>query len=1022
MSRKKKFANEARAIRQNNLILIPLITKIKLGGKGGKGIRRTENGEGDVEDNDEGCGDDDDDDDDEEEDEDEEEEEYDDSDKDDEASSTNVRNNIDTETEENEVGEENENMENGGKREIIKNIENTKCIELKNKNAEKMSCFKMAGYLKCSKLKNNIINDDDDCTVKEKYNKMDSDFNNDTRNNIDDYNMDQGDNNSSNGNLNENQSNPDPGNNHSNGNTGNGDDTDGENKEEKYSKDNSCKHNEEDDGDEDEEEEEDEENKAKSDGKEKYDENDESSCQIKNLKIDTNKENIICRPMDVDVETICIDDDDDDDNEKEKTCEKQVNTKIKNKNSTKPNSSSSTAPFFFPSVKLTEKNVVEQQIRTNSIIPAQIPLFGINDMMKITNTIFKLPDKNIECKTAFKVAASSYAKCTNSRLLDFNKNYLIQNSIDQLCYYINETILPVPGFEDSEDYLIQRAMEEIVAERLKENDNISKTEAGSAASSSSSNSGSISNSVAVDNTTKNINNDNTSVIPVDTETMSPEAKKYHDAKNKILVKQYKNNIYNKYVYVYNVNGKKKNMTNENMINKSDIVKDLNETTADLVDFISTLTGGNNFGQYTTLSENFKLSDISLLDHSPVEKNKNYLFNGDEILMSFKHVNATADYNNNRPSVFHSLFVPKNHLNVHPIFNSMYNVCKEIIKNNMNKNDIVSAYYVEMLFIKHLKTFFKDEEFEKYTKTGSSGNIETDKVLKNIELLLPNKIFESYGKCSFTNLSNMLRMWTSYDIVETVIMKISSIINICLSKTSTHVQPDPKLNSKKEIAESIARGSQAFVKDMHVCGNIIIEPIKHLIQHMWKESQLFTFLLFGISVINNDTNINFSHLSKSVYWIASHNIIEVGKFNNMYKLNIAISLPVMYYFNLFEKCRNDATHFFSTNSNLAETQATVVLSPSTNFYNHQPVQKHISQLYLSVNDCDVVMIATKETVGGNETYTMAGGSNSYDNSNLNKSSDEEFEFKDDERSCYDSSNSSHSSKNRVRKRVIVSKKK
>lgn len=156
---------------------------------------------------------------------------------------------------------------------------------------------------------------------------------------------------------------------------------------------------------------------------------------------------------------------------------------------------------------------------------------------------------------------------------------------------------------------------------------------------------------------------------------------------------------------------------------------------------------------------------------------------------------------------------------------------------------------------------------------------------------------------------MLRMWTSYGIVETIIMKLLSIINVSLSKISTHAHPDPKLHSKGEVAESITRGARAFTNDMHVYGNIIIEPVKHLIEHMWKESQLFTFLLFGISVINTDDNINFSHLSKSVYWIASHNIVEVGKFNNMYKMSIAISLPVIYYFNLFEKCKNDSTHFF-----------------------------------------------------------------------------------------------------------------
>lgn len=379
---------------------------------------------------------------------------------------------------------------------------------------------------------------------------------------------------------------------------------------------------------------------------------------------------------------------------------------------------------------------------------------------------------------------------------------------------------------------------------------------------------------------------------------------YDDAKNKILVKKCKNNIYNKYVYVYNVNGKQENMKHENLINKSDLVKDLNETTVDLVNFLSTLTGENNFGQYTTLSENFKLSDISLLDYKPAEENKNYLFSGDEILMSFKNVNSTVDY-----SVFHSLFVSTNHLNVHTIFNSMYNVCKEIVKTNMNKNDIISAYYVEMLFMKHFKTFFKDEEFEQYAKTGSSGNIQTDELFKSVEVLVPNKIVDSYGKCSFINLSNMLRMWTSYGIVETIIMKLSSVINVCLSRIAAHGVLDPKLHSKEEVGEARTRNVQAFAHDMNVYGNRIIEPVKHLIEHMWKESQLFTFLLFGISVVNTSVTINFSHLSKSVYWIASHNIVEIGKFNNMYKLNIAISLPVIYYFNLFQKCRDDSTHFF-----------------------------------------------------------------------------------------------------------------
>lgn len=74
------------------------------------------------------------------------------------------------------------------------------------------------------------------------------------------------------------------------------------------------------------------------------------------------------------------------------------------------------------------------------------------------------------------------------------------------------------------------------------------------------------------------------------------------------------------------------MKHENLINKSDLVKDLNETTIDLVNFMSTLTGENNFGQYTTLSESFRLSDITLLEYKSTKENRNYLFSGDEILM------------------------------------------------------------------------------------------------------------------------------------------------------------------------------------------------------------------------------------------------------------------------------------------------------------------------------------------------------------------------------------------------------
>lgn len=62
--------------------------------------------------------------------------------------------------------------------------------------------------------------------------------------------------------------------------------------------------------------------------------------------------------------------------------------------------------------------------------------------------------------------------------------------------------------------------------------------------------------------TKSYTNNTSTPVEETTTTIT-----YDDAKNKILVKKCKNNIYNKYVYVFNVNGKQKNMKHENLINK-----------------------------------------------------------------------------------------------------------------------------------------------------------------------------------------------------------------------------------------------------------------------------------------------------------------------------------------------------------------------------------------------------------------------------------------------------------------------
>lgn len=155
-------------------------------------------------------------------------------------------------------------------------------------------------------------------------------------------------------------------------------------------------------------------------------------------------------------ETVCMDEDCEEKEEEEKL---QTTVDMKTE---KVKHNTSDATFVVPSAKLTDTIIiVKPTTQTKNIIP-----FEINDNMKINNKIFKFPSNAFECKSSCKTAASSYTKCINSRLVHFNKNYLLQTGIDQLCYYINESILPKPGFEDSEDHLIPRAMTH-AAEELK---------------------------------------------------------------------------------------------------------------------------------------------------------------------------------------------------------------------------------------------------------------------------------------------------------------------------------------------------------------------------------------------------------------------------------------------------------------------------------------------------------------------------------------------------------------------------
>lgn len=280
-------------------------------------------------------------------------------------------------------------------------------------------------------------------------------------------------------------------------------------------------------------------------------------------------------------------------------------------------------------------------------------------------------------ESSYKAYTNAYAKYTNSRLIHFNNNNVLKNNIDQMCYYVNEKIIPSLNFEDEESHLLKSS----------------------------------------------------EILPLINETDTLEKilrdPKVYEEKN-VLLKKYKNNIFNKYVYVYSVpsveryggsggdvgrgadyNGGGSVRREKNLLSRADLVEDMKITTGDVVDFMASLTGENNFGHYATLSEIFDMSDVSTTERCRIsEKNKNCLIYGDEILMCFKTVPSTVDF-----SVFHALFECKIYENAHVVYNSMYNVCKEIIKTNMNKNDLVSAYYVEMLFVKHLKTFFKDGAIE-----------------------------------------------------------------------------------------------------------------------------------------------------------------------------------------------------------------------------------------------------------------------------------------------------------------------
>lgn len=280
--------------------------------------------------------------------------------------------------------------------------------------------------------------------------------------------------------------------------------------------------------------------------------------------------------------------------------------------------------------------------------------------------------------------------------------------------------------------------------------------------------------------------------------------------------------------------------------------------------------------------------------------------------------------------------------------------------------------------------------------------------------------------SFTNMSNMLRMWTSYGVVEMIILKVSSLINKCLSRLVAHGAPRDRdlYTTEEEVSAARTTAVSAFGHDMNLYGRTILVPVKHLLEHMWRESQLFTYILFGVSVMDSGLSLNFSHLANTVYWISSNNMINNGKFENMYRLEIPMCLPVFYYYNLFHRCKDDSNHYYlsSNKSDQDDNIAAREEDLGENFLDSDdtPVRKYVSQLYTSDRDCDVVMVSS--SAGNGETCSGSTAVERPASSSMPttvKSSDEEFEFKDN--NCTRLRQNNKMVEN-SRKRIIVSKRK
>lgn len=151
----------------------------------------------------------------------------------------------------------------------------------------------------------------------------------------------------------------------------------------------------------------------------------------------------------------------------------------------------------------------------------------------------------------------------------------------------------------------------------------------------------------------------------------------------------------------------------------------------------------------------------------------------------------------------------------------------------------------------------------------------------------------------------------------------------------------RLGEKEKPTSEVERKAQLqeFCEDMERTGNRALDSIMDVVKWMWSISQLFTYILFGITSIQryNEPTVHFRQLAKLVFWFASNKIDTVDRLYTVHKYDLCLCLPVPYYFKL--------THQFSSGPSKR-------LRPDTN---------RCSTLRLSSEDPDLIIQINRKSV-------------------------------------------------------------